>query len=140
VANEPFKHVALKRELRLRNSRDFQRVRQQGRSLSSRLLILAWAPAEGDRPRVGLIASRRTFKLAVQRNRIKRRLSEAVRVFVPRLHGVDLVLIARREALEADLSTLRAEVQALLRRARLLIADRSTEAHPSERVNKGRQP
>jgi ribonuclease P protein component len=131
--------VALRRELRLRRSRDFQRIRQQGRSVASRLLVLAWAPTESDQVRVGFVVSRRIFKLATQRNRLKRLLSEAIRPCLPRLRGVDLVLIPRREALEADLQTLKAELQVVLRRARLLLANEASgRQRPAGSVHKGR--
>src|SRR5205085_1870883 len=54
--------VALKRALRLRKSSEFQRVRQQGRSTASRLLILAWTPNEVARLRVGFVVSKRISK------------------------------------------------------------------------------
>ncbi|MBX5450356.1 ribonuclease P protein component [Thermogemmatispora sp.] len=132
--------MALKRELRLRRSRDFQRVRQQGRSVASKLLVLAWAPTESDQVRVGFVVSRRIFKLATRRNRIKRLLSEAIRPCLPRLRGVDIVLIPRREALEVDLQTLRADVQTLLRRARLLLTDEAfgRQRAAGRSVHKGR--
>jgi len=58
--------VALNRALRLRKSSEFQRVRQQGRSITSRLLILAWVPNEVGRLRIGFVVSKRISKLAVK--------------------------------------------------------------------------
>jgi ribonuclease P protein component len=135
--------VALKRQLRLRKSRDFQRVRQQGRSVSSRLLTLAWVPGTGEHVRIGLVAGRRVFKLATRRNRVKRLLGEAIRPFLPALQGahkVDLVLIPKREALEADLHRLQVELEMLLHRARLLPLGQEAERRLQERESKGRQP
>jgi ribonuclease P protein component len=114
--------VALKRAFRLRSSSDFQRVRQQGRSLSSRLLILAWRPNDLTQQRVGFVISKRISKLAVRRNYLKRLLGEAVRSQLGSiLPGYDVVLTARHTALEADLPALAADILVLLRRARLLI-------------------
>src|SRR5947209_20584419 len=86
-----YKVVALNRALRLRKGSEFQRVRQQGRSLTSRLLILAWIPNEVERPRVGFVVSKRISKHAVERNYIKRLLSEAIRPFLPG-HANELAL------------------------------------------------
>src|SRR5437762_5489357 len=113
--------MALNRELRLRKTSEFQRVRQQGRSLASRLLILAWMPNEVARLRIGIVVSKRISKLAVERNYIKRLLSEAIRHILPELPiGWDIVLSARNHAKTADLRTLEQDIVALLHRAQLL--------------------
>lgn len=113
--------MALKRALRLRKSSEFQRVRQQGRSITSRLLILAWMPNDLAHVRVGFVVSKRVSKHAVERNRLKRLLSEAIRPLLAELPPEwDIVLSARRETLAADLRALEQDIPALLRRARLL--------------------
>jgi ribonuclease P protein component len=113
--------VALNRALRLRKKSEFRQVRQQGRSIASRLLVLAWAPNKLGRPRVGFVVSKRVSKLAVERNYIKRLLSEAMRHSLPRLsNGWDVVLNARDRATTADLHTLEQDIVNLLRQARLL--------------------
>jgi ribonuclease P protein component len=113
--------VALNRALRLRKNSDFQRVRQQGRSTASRLLILAWAPNDQATLRVGFVVSKRISKLAVERNYIKRLLSEAVRPVLSDIPaGWDLVLSAKSQVLGVRLPVLAQDVTQLLRRARLL--------------------
>jgi len=115
--------VALKRVLRLRKGSDFQRVRQQGRSITSRLLSLAWIPNEVGRLRIGFVVSKRISKLAVERNYIKRLLSEAIRCILPELpSGWDIVLSARNQVTTVDLDTLEQDLVNLLHRARLLEA------------------
>jgi ribonuclease P protein component len=119
--------VALNRALRLRKSSDFQRVRQQGRSVTSRLLILAWTPNDEARVRIGFVISKRISKHAVTRNLIKRLLGEAVRPLLADLPaGLDIVFSARVQIIGADLSTLRQEMITLLRRARLLASPSAT--------------
>jgi len=113
--------VALNRALRLRKSSDFQRVRQQGRSVMSRLLILAWTPNDMASVRIGFVISKRISKHAVTRNYIKRLLSEAIRPVLADLpQGLDIVFSARGQIVGADLFTLRQDIITLLRRARLL--------------------
>ncbi|HEV2581556.1 MAG TPA: ribonuclease P protein component [Ktedonobacteraceae bacterium] len=113
--------MALSRVWRLRNNSDFQRVRQQGQNLSSRLLILAWNPNEVAQLRVGFVVSKRISKRAVQRNYIKRLLGEAVRGVLPALPAnIDIVFTARGQVAATDLSALRQDMLALLRRAKLL--------------------
>ncbi len=119
--------MALNRALRLRKNSDFQRVRQQGRSVTSRLLILAWTPNDEARVRVGFVISKRISKHAVTRNYIKRLLGEAIRPMLADLPvGLDIVFSARGQILGADLSTLRQDMSTLLRRARLLATPSTT--------------
>ena len=115
--------MALKRAVRLRKSGDFQRVRQQGRSMSSRLLMLAWSPNDVERPRIGFVVSKRISKRAVERNHLKRLLGEAVRACLPGLlPGLDIVFSARNAASAATLQTLAGDIRILLQRAKLLTA------------------
>jgi ribonuclease P protein component len=113
--------VALKRALRLRKSSDFQRVRQQGQSTASRLLILAWTPNSVSSVRIGFVISKRISKSAVQRNYIKRLLGEALRPALADLvPDYDIVFSARAQVIGVDLFTLRRDILTLLRRAGLL--------------------
>ena len=112
--------MALNRALRLRKNSDFQRVRQQGRSIASRLLILAWAPNKQAVLRVGFVVSNRVSKHAVERNYIKRLLSEAVRPVLSDIpSGWDLVFSAKNQMMGVSLPILAQDVSQLLRRARL---------------------
>jgi ribonuclease P protein component len=87
------------RRHRLSRSRDFDAVYRQGRSVSTRYLVLYWfsrndeATAEG--PRLGL-AVPKAVGTAVVRNRIKRRLRELFRERSPELPpDHDYVLVVR---------------------------------------------
>jgi len=87
---------------RLTRSRDFDAVYRQGRSVSTRYLVLYWFPREGDgEPRLGLAVPKSVGKAAV-RNRIKRRLRE---LWCARLDGIppghDYVLVVREGLPEA---------------------------------------
>jgi ribonuclease P protein component len=86
----------MKREQRLRTPAEFARVREHApRAWPHRLLVLYVIPNELDRPRVGITVSGRVGN-AVVRNRVRRRLKEALRARLDRLTpGFDVVLIAR---------------------------------------------
>ena len=115
--------MALKRALRLRKSSDFQRVRQQRRSVASRLLILAWAPNTENTVRIGFVISKRIAKRAVERNYIKRLLSEAIRPIITDLPaGWDIVISGRNQVIGSDLPMLKQDIATLLRRAGLLVS------------------
>src|SRR5260221_11586090 len=89
--------------------------------MMSRLLILAWMPNDVARLSIGFVVSKRISKRAVERNYIKRLLSEAIRAALPRLGvGLDIVVSARQQAGTGDLHTLEQGMLALLERAQLL--------------------
>jgi ribonuclease P protein component len=95
--------VAVHRRYRLSRSRDFDAVYRQGKSVSTRFLVLYWFPREdgGDEPRLGL-AVPKTSGSAVVRNRVKRQLREAWGAALPEVPvGRDYVLIARPGLSEA---------------------------------------
>ena len=113
--------MALKRALRLRKSKDFQRVRQQGRNTASRLLILTFAPNDLAILRIGFVVSKRVSKRAVERNYVKRLLSEAIRpILVDIPAGWDLVISAKTSIIGVELPDLVEDLRILLRRAQLL--------------------
>ncbi len=87
----------------------------------SPLLILAWMPNDLAKIRVGIVVSKRISKRAVDRNYIKRVLSEAIRAALPGLpEGLDIVVSARQQASTANLQALKQDMLRLLRRAHLL--------------------
>lgn len=92
----------VKRANRLSRSRDFDAVYRQGRSVSSRFLVLYWFPQdEPAEPRFGLSVPR-SVGTAAARNRVKRQLREIWRARLERVSaGHDYVLIVRDGVVEA---------------------------------------
>jgi ribonuclease P protein component len=85
----------LPREHRLRQSGDFARVRQQGRTYSHPWLAVAVAANGATMTRVGFVVSKRVGK-AHARNRVKRILRAIVRQYVLALApGFDVVVVSR---------------------------------------------
>ena len=83
--------------------------------------MVMWLRDTGDAPgRLGVIATKRIFRRAVDRNRARRLLRETYRLNRPRLkQGVDLILLARRPIIEARQPEVAAEFEKLCRKARI---------------------
>jgi len=107
----------MRRAQRLRRRQEFTRVYQSGRIYRSELLVLR-ALSTGAPSRFGFTVGV-AIGNAVTRNRLKRRLREAVRS-LPVVAGWDVVLNARRGAGEAGYGRLRGQVSKLMERAGLL--------------------
>lgn len=107
---------------RLRARADFERVRREGRIWTHPLLILATLPNGGTYSRFGFAVGRRIGK-ATKRNRIKRRIREAVRLRLQQgevAAGWDMVWIARQAVLNASYRQVDEAVGWLLQQAGLL--------------------
>ena len=110
----------MQRKFRLTRSTDFKRVRRTGKSYAHPFVVLVTQVSETPRVRVGVTAGR-SVGGAVQRNRAKRILREAMRPLIPELFpGWDLVLIARPALLSATLQEVRQVLTSSLRRAKII--------------------
>ena len=104
---------------RLKDGEAFQQVYRVGHSWATPLLVLRASPNHLPHSRVGYSTSKRLGH-AVVRNRLKRRLREAVRAHARHIaHGWDIVLIAREPSREATFVQLSEAVKQLLTRAEL---------------------
>lgn len=110
------------RAVRLRQNSDFERVRSRGRSWSSRTVVLSALENGGDANRYGFAAGKRIGG-AVERNRAKRLVREAVRTLHPRLRqGFDVVLIARNSVRSTTTAAeIAGDLERVARRAGLLL-------------------
>jgi ribonuclease P protein component len=113
----------MRKKYRLRAAADFQRVRREGANWAHPLLVLAALPNGLEHGRFGFVVGRRIGK-AVERNRIKRRIREGVRVRVQQgeiVAGWDMVFIARQPIRDASFQQVDQAIGLLLRRAGLCV-------------------
>ena len=88
--------------------------------------VLQAAPVPADLPRsairVGFTVSKRVG-IAVERNRVRRRLREMARMIMPAqaCPDLDYVLVGRQAALARDFATMRGELVEALKRLKALV-------------------
>ena len=133
LINDSSATAAFPRAARLRKPQQFQQTFAQGRRISAALfrLHLRLAPSAVDaaaplgnpghavvaQVRLGIAVSKRIDARAVGRNRIKRIARESFRAMRARLPAGDYVLLAQREAAQADNTRLAQALHALWVRA-----------------------
>ncbi len=105
----------IRREQHLRRQNEFQALRKRGLSRAHPLVVLRAAPNALPYVRFGFVVSKRVSKLAVVRNRIRRRMREIVRR-LPLGEGWDMLIIARKGAEDAAFADLRDVIERLASR------------------------
>jgi len=105
------------KRVRLLRSQDFRRVYDEGsRYAGPFFAAFCVREPEGGGPHIGFTVPRALGK-AVVRNRIRRRVREAVRVQLDQLNPQwSIVINPRRKAFDAPLAEIRSEVERLFRR------------------------
>ncbi len=111
---------------RLQANQDFRRIYAHGRSWKNdfAVLYLMWRTGEAAKAapgrRIGFVVSKKQGD-AVVRNRIKRRLREAVRLRLPDLRAgcYDLIFVGRGKLKTADWPAVQAAIDDLIRRGGL---------------------
>ena len=127
----------MQRRQRLTGSKRFSQIHIGGSSAANGLLVIRYLTNGSSCSRFGFLGSKRVGNAAV-RNKVKRRLREAVRLN-PVKAGWDALFIVRRGAGSAKYQDLKAAIDNLLQRANLVdeppqptgpgpIVDRSSSA------------
>ena len=98
----------------MRGAAAFARLFRQGRRIDAEHLQLLAMPAGGAIGQVGYVIGKQQLKLAVDRNRLKRMLREAVRRRRPALDRFDIVLRLRRACPPAGIAAVGTEAERLL--------------------------
>jgi ribonuclease P protein component len=113
--------AAVRGEQYLTKSAQYGLVYEEGRTWAGKVVVMKALPNGLALSRYGFSVSRRVGK-AVERNRVKRRLREILRL-TQLQPGWDIVFIARPPAAEAAYAVLGGCVRGLLSRAGLLVEE-----------------
>lgn len=111
----------MRRELRLRDSRDFNRVYALGSTTDNKYLVLYYLYQDSAEPtKVGFSISKKIGP-AVARNKLKRQLSALIyRHFEKLKPGYLIILVVKRAARELDFQGLERATLALLSKSGVL--------------------
>lgn len=110
----------MKRCYSLKRNKEFRYVYRVGKSKSSRLLVLLYANSRQEQPLVGFSVSKKIGG-SVKRNRVKRRMKEAITPFLSSVKGhTSLILIAREALLDAAFPAIVTTMKKLLTEAEVL--------------------
>ena len=118
---------------RIRRRPEFERIYKEGARIHGRFMTLFVLPNGGTAPRFGVAATRK-LGAAVERNRAKR-LSREVFRRNKLAAGLDIVIVPRREMLDAPFASLESDYHAALDRRH-----RERPAPPRRPPGRGRRP
>lgn len=111
----------MKKIYRLKLQRDFDNVFKNGRNATADGLTLKYAKSELKHCRLSEIISKKAAKSAVQRNLLRRRLKEIIRMeHLGKLSNWDMVIIVRPELLKKNFTELKEIVRLVLEKAKLI--------------------
>ena len=103
---------------------DFSSVFNLRKRIASQHLVVRYKPNDHSKPRLGLIVGKKTAKLAVWRNYMKRVLREFFRLSQHQLPAIDLIIQVQKPFKKADFLLVKQEFEQLL----LKLATKTTNA------------
>jgi ribonuclease P protein component len=110
----------MQRQFRLKRDEDFARLRREGRAYRHPLMLMSVAANTVGHNRYGFITGKRLGG-AVQRNRVRRLIREAVRLLHPGLRaGYDVVFIAHPPTVGQPFDVIQRTVNELFTQAKLV--------------------
>ena len=85
----------LPKENRLKKEKEFEAVFKGGRTLKGKSVFLRYLINGTDKTRIGFVVSKKISKLAVERNKVKRRMREIIRLKKKDIkEGLSIVIIS----------------------------------------------
>ncbi|MDP3981973.1 MAG: ribonuclease P protein component [bacterium] len=114
----------LNKQHRLRKEKDIQAVFSKGRGVRRGAVLIKFLQKGKGELRTGIVVSKKVFKSAVSRNRIRRVISEFLRVNLPSISKSGdalIIVLPGREARLYESVWLRESVQSALREFLIVI-------------------
>ena len=106
---------------RLKKKKDFEKVLKEGKGFTEDFLFLKIIKNNFEISRVGFIVGKKISKKASQRNKIKRRLREIIRLCLGKIQpGFDLVFLAKPGIEKRDFWELEEMMHKILKKGKIL--------------------
>ena len=106
---------------RIKKKKDFEIIFKKGAGFKNSSFILKVLKNGLEYSRFGFVVSQKVSKKAVERNKIRRRLSEIIKNnFKNTKKGLDLVFVSLPEVKNKDFGQLRVEIKSILTKAKCL--------------------
>ena len=113
--------MALPKINRVKNKKDFDFIFKNGKGLKGALFVLKIINNNSEASRFGFIVSGKVSKKAVERNRIRRRASEIIRLNLKQIKGgFDIVFVALPGAKTANYQNIEKNIMNLLTEAKII--------------------
>ena len=106
----------LPKQAKLVKTDDFSSVFNLRKRIANKHLVMRYRPNDYNSPRLGLIVAKKTAKLAVKRNYMRRVVRELFRLNQHQLPAVDLVIQVQKVFEKSDFSTIKQEFDFLCKK------------------------
>lgn len=106
----------------LRKKEDFDRLRHKGKSVTGKYAVLAYIPNGLENTRKAFLASKKIGN-SIKRHRSARLLRESLRLIAKEYdipNGLDILLIARAPILDSKCADVKKDIEAAMKKAKLI--------------------
>ncbi len=111
----------LSQKNRLKKKRIFNLTFKKGKTFKNNFIKVKIKKNKSKEKRVGFVAPIKNFKKATERNKVKRMLREAFKVFLDEIpDGVYIIFIAQPKIKNKDLQTIKKKMKDILIKSNLL--------------------
>lgn len=111
----------LPKENRLKKEKEFETVFKGGRAVKGSNIFLKYLANGTDKTKVGFVVSKKVSKLAVERNKIKRRMREVVRLKKKEIkEGLSIIFIALPSINNVEYGEIKKDIENLFNKGELI--------------------
>lgn len=110
----------LAKQYRLKKNKDFDLLFKKGKYVSNGLFFLVFKKNKLKNSRFGFIIGKKISKKAITRNKIRRKISEIIRMMMDNVKaGFDIVVGVKPDIIDKDYQEIKKELEGLFKKAKL---------------------